>query len=205
MTDTCELAFSIFPNLCSSWRPWRFPFLNMKHDRTTTWLVATLFAIAATGESRSQAQGPGGPPAVAASVVVSPVVEREVTAGQNFVGTVMPLEEGDDRQRGRRPRDRVSAQRRRPRRAGPAARPAADRHDQARSRRPPRPSCELRRQELAELENGTRPEETRPGQGADGVGRGPAQVHRRPAGIAGRSCTTRIGAISEEELDESGL
>jgi RND family efflux transporter MFP subunit len=53
-------------------------------------ILAAFAVIAVAGklgiEPRSHAQGPGLP-----SVVVSPVVERDITAGQTFVGTVMPL------------------------------------------------------------------------------------------------------------------
>src|SRR5688572_8700532 len=46
--------------------------------------LGLLSAAALATTARGQGQGP-------AIVAVSPVVEREVTAGQTFVGTVMPL------------------------------------------------------------------------------------------------------------------
>jgi RND family efflux transporter MFP subunit len=48
--------------------------------------VFITLAMAPLAESRLLAQGPGLP-----AVVAAPVVEREITAGQTFVGNVMPL------------------------------------------------------------------------------------------------------------------
>jgi HlyD family secretion protein len=114
-------------------------------------LACMLAVFAATSTLRGQA-----PPA--ALVAISPVVEREVTAGQTFVGTVMPLRksvvgsaadgriieyplnEGDRVQKGQvlaqLLTDTVKLQ---------LAAAEAE--------------LELRKQQLAELKNGTRPEE----------------------------------------------
>jgi RND family efflux transporter MFP subunit len=117
-----------------------------------TLLVLPLAALA-IGATGGVAQGP--PPA---SVAVSPVVEREVMAGQTFVGTVMPLrkaivgsavdgrvveyplDEGDRVERGQTLAQLLTETIQLEVAAAEA-------------------ELELRRQALAELENGTRPEE----------------------------------------------
>jgi RND family efflux transporter MFP subunit len=55
----------------------------MRCLRTLVSIVALSVALAAA----AQAQPPGGP----SPVVVSPILQREVSSGQTFVGTVMPL------------------------------------------------------------------------------------------------------------------
>lgn len=118
-------------------------------------VIVTLFAWSAAGVVLRAAMAQG-PPAV--MVVVSPVVEREVAAGQTFVGTVMPLRkaivgsavdgrvveyplnEGDRVERGQMLAQLLTETIQLELAAAEA-------------------ELELRQQELAELENGTRPEE----------------------------------------------
>ena len=137
-----------------------------------------LAMFAATSTLRGQA-----PPA--ALVAVSPVVEREVTAGQTFVGTVMPLRksivgsavdgrvieyplnEGDRVQKGQvlahLLTDTVKLQ---------LAAAEAE--------------LDLRKQQLAELKNGTRPEEIRAGKGPHDGGTSARAICQRPPRTGGK-------------------
>lgn len=146
------------------------------------------------------AQFATGQPPSASIVVVAPVIEREVSVGQAFVGTIMPskhaiigsavdgrvtefpLDEGDRVAKGQ-----------------PLAQLLTDtitlEIQSAES------ELELRRQQLAELENGTRPEEIEQAQARM------ASTEARKAFLAARRkraenlfATNR--AISEEERDE---
>jgi RND family efflux transporter MFP subunit len=165
-----------------------------KYPLKIVWPLAGLLALAIGGVGHGQ-----GPPK-AAGVIVSPVVEREVVAGQNFVGTVMPskkaivgsavdgrvvefpLNEGDRVEKGQALAqlltDTISLE---------VATADAE--------------LQLRQQQLAELANGTRPEEIE-------------QARARMTSAAARAKYANVRrtraeglfregrAVSEEERDE---
>lgn len=166
----------------------------MNYPRRFTFTMATLTATFLTARG-APAQAPP-----AALVVVSPVVEREITAGQTFVGTVMPLKkaivgsavdgrvvefplnEGDRVERGQTLAQLLTDTVQLELAAAEA-------------------ELELRRQELAELENGTRPEEI-----AQAQARMTAAEARMQYAKARRSRAENLfrqgQAMSEEERDE---
>jgi len=130
----------------------------MTNMRSTAWICGAT-AVLAVAVQPAAAQPPaGGPSRPAAIVVVSPVVRQEVASGQAFVGTVMPskkaivgsavdgrviefpLDEGDRVAKGQTLAQLLTDTIRLEIAAAEA-------------------ELELRRQALAELENGTRPEE----------------------------------------------
>lgn len=162
----------------------------------TNRLIAGILVLVA-GAGGALAQGP--PPA--SLVVVAPVVEKEVTVGQAFVGTVMPskkatvgsavdgrviefpLNEGDRVEKGQ-----------------PLAQLLTD--TISLEVQAAEAELELRRQALAELENGTRPEELEQARA-----RMSSAEARRNYLRARRERWQKLydsnRAISEEELDEA--
>lgn len=161
------------------------------------WKICGVLVVAAVGALPSWAQGPPRAPLV----VVAPVTEKEVSVGQSFVGTVMasrkatigsavdgrviefPLNEGD-----RVAKDQPLAQ---------LLTDTISLEIQAAEA-----ELELRRQALAELENGTRPEELE-----QAKARMSSAEARRKYLQARRERWQELydsnRAISEEELDEA--
>ena len=139
-------------------------------------------------------------------MVVAPVVEKEVAVGQTFVGTVMPrkkatigsavdgrviefpLNEGDRVAKGQ-----------------PLAQLLTD--TIALEIAAAEAELELRRQELAELENGTRPEELEQAKARMVVGRSAHATTCRLAASVGSSCTTPTAHLRRgtDEAISSGI
>ncbi len=156
-----------------------------------SWIWLAIVAAA------SQAQGPPQ----ASLVVVSPVVEKEVTVGQTFVGTVMPskhatigsavdgrvidypLNEGD-----RVAKDQPLAQ---------LMTDTIKLEIQAAEA-----ELELRRQALAELENGTRPEEIAQAKARMAAAEA-RQKYMKARWNRSQKLYNENRTISEEELDEA--
>jgi RND family efflux transporter MFP subunit len=167
----------------------------MKPYRTTTRLAAIALAAITIGVPRTDAQGPGAP-----AVVVSPVVEREITAGQNFVGTVMPLkkaiigsavdgrviefplDEGDRVEKGQALAQLLTDTIKLEVETAEA-------------------ELQLRQQELAELENGTRAEEIEQARARMAAAAARAKYADARRARADKLFADRQ-AISEEERDE---
>ncbi len=167
----------------------------MMHYRTSLMFTAAALAGAIVVSGDAHAQPPALP-----SVIASPVVEREIVAGQTFVGTVMPLkkaiigsavdgrvvefplDEGDRVEQGQ-----------------PLAQLLTDtiKLEIATAEA----ELKLREQQLAELENGTRPEEIE--QAKARMLAAQARVKYAAARrTRGENLFRAGGAMSEEERDE---
>jgi len=159
--------------------------------------IVSCWALLAIVATESLAQGPPQ----ASLVVVSPVVEREVAVGQTFVGTVMPskmatigsavdgrviefpLNEGDRVAKGQ-----------------PLAQLMTD--TITLDVRAAEAELELRRQALAELENGTRPEELDQAKARMASAQAREKYMKARWDRAQKLYNTNR-TISEEELDEA--
>jgi RND family efflux transporter MFP subunit len=167
----------------------------MMHCRYNWTFAAVALASAIVLSGDAHAQPPGLP-----AVIASPVVEREITSGQTFVGTVMPLkkaiigsavdgrvvefplDEGDRVEQGQ-----------------PLAQLLTDtiKLEIATAEA----ELNLRQQQLAELENGTRPEEIE--QAKARMMAAQARVKYAAARrTRGENLFRAGGAMSEEERDE---
>lgn len=159
--------------------------------------VVSCWVLLAIVAGDGLAQGPPG----AAQVVVSPVVEREVTVGQAFVGTVMPSKKAiiGSAVDGRviefpfNEGDRVAQ-------GQPLAQLLTD--TISLEIEAAEGELELRRQALAELENGTRPEELDQAQ-ARMSSAAARQKYMQSRRERWQQLYNTNRAISEEELDEA--
>jgi len=159
--------------------------------------IVTCWALLAIVATEGLTQGPPR----AAPVVVSPVVAREVTVGQEFVGTVMPLKKAtigsavDGRvvEYPLNEGDRVA-------KGEPLAQLLTDTIKLQIAAA--EAELELRRQALAELENGTRPEEVEQAK-ARMLSAEARKNYMKARADRSQKLYDASRAISEEELDEA--
>jgi RND family efflux transporter MFP subunit len=165
----------------------------IRHESLAPLVVASLALLALAASARPQ----GLPPKL---VAVAPVIEREVASGQTFVGTVMPLrravigsavdgrviefplDEGDRVEEGQ---------------------PLAQLLTETISLEVKAAEAELllRQQQLAELENGTRPEEIEQAKARMTAAQARAQ-YARARRVRAETLYNQRQAMSEEERDE---
>jgi len=156
------------------------------------------FAVLSAAVATASAQGQPGQPAKL--VAVAPVVQREVASGQTFVGTVMPLRraivgsavDGRVIEFPLNEGDRIDA--------GQTLAQLLTETIQL-ELEAAQADLELRKQQLAELENGTRPEEIEQAKARMTAAHARGQ-YARARRVRAESLYNQRQAMSEEERDE---